>query len=106
MIHIRAINDWLAIHCTMRVATMGCVWLFLLWSILPLIWPATRDTVFYVSGGILQLVLLPLIMVGQAKLSAASDEQRAEDHVALLEILADMREEHDERHKQVMDAVK
>ncbi len=28
------------------------------------------------------------------------------DHVALLEILADMREEHDERHKQVMDAVK
>jgi hypothetical protein len=66
---------------------MECVWLFTLWSLMPLVLPATRDTVFYISGGILQLVFLPLILVGQSLLSRASEDRAAQDHRALMKLL-------------------
>src|SRR5690242_5043578 len=57
------------------------------------------------SQAFLQLVLLSVIMVGQAKLSAASEERANADHAALLEILADMREEHAARHAEIVEKI-
>lgn len=75
---------------TASVGTMACVWLFLLWSMLPVVWPSLQNLVFYVSGGILQLVLLPVIMVGQACLQRTSDALAKEQHDAVMEILRDV----------------
>lgn len=91
---LEAVRRWderIAVRTVTLVSTMGCFWLFFLWSLLPLVWDGVRDTVFYVSGGILQLILLPLIMVGQVILSRDSDQRAREDHAALMEELADMR---------------
>jgi hypothetical protein len=97
----RVFNEWLAVHVTTSVSTMACVWIFFVWSMLPLVFDGLRDMVFYVSGGILQLVLLPVIMVGQAKLSAASDIRAIQDHAALIELVNALHDKHDELHDKV-----
>lgn len=97
---LSALNESIAIKATTLIGTMSCVYLFTLWSILPIAFGGSRDVVFYVSGGILQLVLLPLIMVGSSLLSRVTEERAKEDHTALMtevgeirEILDDVREE-------------
>jgi hypothetical protein len=58
--------------------------------------------VTWLSQSFLQLVLLAVIMKGQALVSAASDAQAKEQHDAVLEILQDVRDEHEERHKSLL----
>lgn len=89
---IKLFNDALAGRLTLLVSTMGCVYLFTLWALLPLVVPHFRDVVFYISGGILQLSLLPLIMVGQNVLNRNSEVRAEQDHAAVLEILTDIKE--------------
>ena len=61
--------------------------MFFGWSILPLIVTSSRDIVFYVSGGIFQLILLPLMGVN-TKLESRKLETRAQqDHDAIMEEL-------------------
>ena len=47
------------------VGTMGFFWFCLMLSLFPILVPRVMTTVQFVSSGILQLCLLPLIMVGQ-----------------------------------------
>ena len=82
---INRFNELVAAHSTLAMSTMWCVYVFFVWSILPLIWSDAKDAVFYVSGGIIQLVALPLIMVGQNVLNRASEERAQKDHEALME---------------------
>ena len=82
-------NERIALWTVDRIGTMGCVWVFLAWSLLPLIWPASRDSVFYVSGGVLQLVLLPLIMVGQDLKTKALQDHATGLHEDLHEKIAE-----------------
>ena len=63
------VSNQIAIKSVVALSTMSCVFAFFLWSMIPLVFPAMQGIVFYISGGVLQLVLLPLIMVGQ-KLSS------------------------------------
>ena len=58
------------------VGTTWCVIAFVILATIPLIWPALMPTVGYLSSGYLQLVLLPLIMVGQ-NVSERRTEARA-----------------------------
>lgn len=88
---LRSMSDWLAIKMLALVATMECVYLFTAWSVLPLFWPGTQAIVFYVSGGILQLVLLPAILVGQNLISRVTEQRAIQDHEALMEAVADLR---------------
>lgn len=88
---LKRINEVIARRTTLAVSTMACVYLFTLWGILPLLLPDTREFVFYISGGILQLTLLPLIMVGQSVLNRKSEERAEADHKAVMEILCDIR---------------
>ena len=73
-------NEWLAVKITQGMATMWCAYAFLCWSLIPLAWPQTQSVVFYVSGGIIQLVALSLIMVGQTVLGEAAEQQNKVTH--------------------------
>ena len=75
------------------LSTMTCFYLFFGWAILPLLITSTRDLVFYISGGILQLVLLPLIAVNTKQESAKINARAEQDHLALMEELTMHRQE-------------
>ena len=92
---IRKFNDWLAITITKGMATMWCAYIFLVWSLIPLVWPEAQSTVFYVSGGIIQLVALSLIMVGQNVTGQATGKQAKETHDTVLETHDRVLENHD-----------
>jgi hypothetical protein len=88
------INDTIALKTVAVMSSIWCVYAFLVWSMLPTVFPAAQDFVFYVSGGIIQLVALPLIMVGQNLMGAAAEQRAQEDHEHLIEILKDIQEDH------------
>jgi len=89
---IKRLNDFIAGHITGAMSTMWCAYVFTMWAVVPLIWPASETVVAYVSQAVIQLVALPLIMVGSSVLSRDSDRQRDEDHQ---KILAEFDELHD-----------
>ena len=78
-------NDWLAVKITQGMATMWCAYAFLLWSLIPIVWSEAQSAVFYVSGGIIQLVALSLIMVGQNVIGQVSERQAKVTHDTVIE---------------------
>ena len=90
------INERVAVRCTLVVGTMWTAYAFLAWSLLPLVAPQTTAVVTYVSQAVIQLVLLPLIMVGQSVMNRASDTRAEDVHAkmdAMMELLDEMRED-------------
>ena len=84
---IAKINEWIAWHTVEAMASMGCVYVFILWSLLPTINRDWEQFALYVSSGIIQLVALPLIMVGQ-RVEGKKIQRRADaDSERLREIL-------------------
>jgi len=88
--YLWSLNSSIAMRVILALSTMECAYLFTIWSILPLLYPGSRDFVFYISGGILQLVLLPLILVGQNILNQKTEVRAEADHKAVMEILSDI----------------
>ena len=84
------INTRLAVGITKSVGSMWCAYLFALIALISL--PAAIGThdpiiiVAWVAQTFLQLVLLPIIIVGQNVLAAASDARAESDHKTLLAI--------------------
>ncbi len=83
-------NNWLALNITRTVGTMWCAYLFLLISLVSfpqaLMAFLHGDTVVgisWLSQSFLQLVLLPIIIVGQNVISAAQDARALADHETL-----------------------
>src|SRR5256886_12891389 len=83
-------NSWLAVGITKRVGTMWAAYLFVLIALVS--FPAALsaflqgDTVTgitWLSQSFLQLVLLPIIIVGQNVISAAQDARAEADHETL-----------------------
>jgi hypothetical protein len=83
-------NSWLAVHITKAVGTMWAAYLFVLISFVSL--PSalhaflTGDTyigISWLSQSFLQLVLLPIIIVGQNVISASQDARAEADHLTL-----------------------
>ncbi len=97
MNRIERLNRTLAIGLTNGVGTM---WAFYAFCVLALISaPAAIQSgslliiVAWIAQTFLQLVLLPAIMVGQNIAAEAADRRSIETHDAVMEILADVREE-------------
>ena len=90
---LQRLNGMMTAGASAGLSTMTCFYLFFCWAILPLLFSTTRDIVFYVSGGILQLVLLPLIAVNTKQESAKINERANQDHIALMEELNMHRQE-------------
>ncbi|HEY3085149.1 MAG TPA: hypothetical protein VGK28_06785 [Candidatus Dormibacteraeota bacterium] len=83
-------NSWLAVHVTRAVGTMWAAYLFVLIAMISL--PSavhaflTGDTyvaIAWLSQSFLQLVLLPIIIVGQNVISASQDARAEADHLTL-----------------------
>lgn len=90
------INEKIATGTVAAMSTMLCVYLFLVLALLPLVYPDAEQTVQYVSGAVIQLVALPLIMVGQAISNRATETRASEDHAMLMEELALLKQMHEE----------
>ena len=90
---MKRINDWLALHTTLLMGTMWCVYAFTLFSLLPLWLPKLQNELLYVSN-CLQLVALPLLMVGQNLLGQNAERRAAQDHEAIMEELGEVKAMH------------
>ena len=87
---ISRLNDIIALRSNQIFATMGFFWFCLIFSLIPLKWPATMAFVQYASSGVLQLVALPLLGVGTILAARASDKLAKEQHDAVMETVTDM----------------
>ena len=93
------INTRLAVGIARRVGSMWCAYVFALIAFISL--PAAISThdpiimVAWVAQTFLQLVLLPIIIVGQNVQAAASDARAESDHKTLLAIHTLTAEVHD-----------
>jgi hypothetical protein len=83
-------NSWLAVHITKVVGTMWAAYVFVLISFISLPQALhaflTGDTyvgISWLSQSFLQLVLLPIIIVGQNVISASQDARAEADHLTL-----------------------
>jgi hypothetical protein len=83
-------NNWLAVTITRAVGTMWAAYLFVLIALVsfPQALAAfergdTLTGITWLSQSFLQLVLLPIIIVGQNVISAAQDARAAADHETL-----------------------
>lgn len=78
--HADSLNsiDWLAVKLTKSVGTMWCFFAFCVLAIIPIVIPQSLPVVQFISSAFLQLILLPLIIVG-SNLQNRHSELRAED---------------------------
>lgn len=81
------VNAWLAVRITRIVGTMYCAYIFtvIAFVALPSAIQQGSPTVLinWLSSNFLQLVLLPIIIVGQNVISTAQDARAAADHETL-----------------------
>jgi predicted aconitase with swiveling domain len=82
------INTWLAVRITKGVGTMWCAYVFAVLGASGIAAALTNNTevvllVGAISGYFLQLVLLPIIIVGQNVISTAQDARAEADHETL-----------------------
>jgi hypothetical protein len=83
-------NSWLAVHVTKAVGTMWAAYVFVLISLVSFPQAVhafmTGDTfvgISWLSQSFLQLVLLPIIIVGQNVISASQDARAEADRITL-----------------------
>lgn len=104
-VHSHAFNRWIAVKVTSAVGTMWCAYVFMALALVS--FPAalraflegdTLSAVAWLSQAFLQLVLLPVIIVGQNVNQAAQDARAEADHEALNELLR--RSEHGEHEEE------
>ena len=89
--YITKTNLRIAVAATIGMSTMTCVYMFLALSLLPLAFPSLTTFCMYISSTIIQLIALPLIMVGQNLMGREQERRSTEDHLALIEMLSEMR---------------
>ncbi|WCK53314.1 hypothetical protein PP175_18280 [Aneurinibacillus sp. Ricciae_BoGa-3] len=83
---IKRFNDFLAKYATLALGTMWAFYIFLLYSLLPLVFPQSMDKLMYWSN-VIQLVTLPLLAVGTAILGKKAEDRAKQDHKAIMEEL-------------------
>lgn len=90
-IHGNRFNQWLAVLITRSVGSMWCAYLFAGLALVSL--PAVLSSgdvqliIAWLAQTFLQLVLLPIIIVGQNVQAAVSDARAEADHQNILAIL-------------------
>lgn len=95
---MKRFNEKLAVLLTKGVGSMTCAYLFFLWALLPLLLPQMETVVAYVSQSIIQLVLLSVIMVGQAIDSRRTERLIQETHDNVMTEMAEIKQMHSELH--------
>lgn len=93
---MKRINDWIGYQTTNGVGTMWTAYLFFLWALLPLVMPQAQNVVQYVSQSVIQLVLLPIIIVGQNVAASITEKRDIETHDSVLQQFQMTRDENAE----------
>lgn len=91
---LKKINDFIALKATLMIGTMWCVYAFMILTLIPLVFPTTNTAIQYVSSAFLQLVFLPLIMVGQDVLGKKAERRSAKDHEVITQLHKDIKDLH------------
>jgi hypothetical protein len=89
---VRSFNERVAVRSTRAFGTMWAFYMLTVYGLLPLAFPEAQDRLLYWSN-VIQLVALPLLMVGQTVLGRAAERQARETHDAVLEELELLRAE-------------
>jgi hypothetical protein len=78
-------NDYVAIKMTLGFGSMNAFWILFIMVLIPLIplFSKTMPTIQFISSGIIQLIALPLILVGQNLMGESSEKRAQEDHEML-----------------------
>jgi hypothetical protein len=87
---LSVLNNQLAIRSNQIFASMWFFWLCLVFTLIPLGWPATMPFVQYASSGVLQLIALPLIGVGTILAARTTDQLTKEQHDAVMQTMTNM----------------
>jgi hypothetical protein len=93
--HLTAVNDWIAVHATRVFGTMWVFYGLVVYGLLPVLFPNAMNTLLYWSN-VIQLVALPLLMVGTNLLGAASEQRAIQTHNAVMEELEIARQDRTE----------
>ena len=96
---LKTINAKIAVVLTEKVGTMWCAYAFMGLALISLpeaIHGGRATLIAWVAQTFLQLVLLPVIMVGQAVQSEKSETRAEEDHTAIMQELQEIKEMHSE----------
>lgn len=105
-------NATVAEHITSKVGTMWCAYAFMLIALVALPTAIRSGSavviVGWVSSYFLQLVLLSIIMVGQARSAAENERITRETHDEVLELITDLHanamRDAQERHDSLLDS--
>ncbi len=92
-------NNSLALRVMLLVGSVECVYLFAIFALLPIFFPQTTNLVQFVSSAFLQLILLPLIMVGQDLIGRNAELRAESDHLMLIEELEHIKAIHKDMHE-------
>jgi len=74
-----SVGNKIALWIVSKVGTFGFFIFTVLLTMIPVAFPATMTVIMFISSSLLQLVLLPLIMIGQNLQSAHSEARADED---------------------------
>jgi len=91
---LQALNEEIARRVTLVISTMWCTYAFALFVLVPFVVPSAEMLVMYISSSFLQLVFLPLILVGQGVLQRESERRAKQDHEAILQELQELQDIH------------
>lgn len=84
---IAKFNYWVAVKITNSVGTMWCAYLFFLLDLLMLPPVISANSIMvwvtYIAQTVLQLILLPIIMVGQNVIQSQNEAKADTDHKTL-----------------------
>lgn len=92
---IKRFNNFLAKHITLALGTMWAFYIFVLYSLLPLVFPKEMDKLMYWSN-VIQLTTLPILAVGTSILGKNAEERAKQDHKAIMEQLNTIKKMHQE----------
>ena len=90
-----AFNQTLAEHVVGVVSTTWCTYAFIVLVIVPFFNDQLTSIVMFISSSLLQLVLLPIIMVGQKRQGDINEARAQADHQAICEM-----------HQELLDIIK
>ncbi len=96
------INDVLATRITMLVGSIWAIYAFVIFGLIPILWPQNEQQVLYWSN-FLQLIFLPVITVGTAVLNRDSQTRADEDHETIRKEFALLQDNHNQLSESLKD---
>ena len=94
---IKNVNSKIAVFLTEHVGTMWCAYAFVCLALISLpeaVKGGTATLIAWIAQTFLQLVLLPVIMVGQQVQGEKTEVRAIQDHETLMAELAEIKEIH------------